>query len=58
LFVDKKKALGQTAGDVADPSTGFSPFPGNINQLVMKMDSYCEVLKKTSGVMEEFVNPK
>jgi hypothetical protein len=45
-------------GDVADASTGLSPFPGNINQLVMEMTSYNEVLDATSGVMEEFVNPK
>lgn len=51
------KALGSGEGDVPD-ATGFSPFPGNINQLVVALDLYVEVLSKTNGVMEEFVNPK
>ena len=45
-------------GDVPDPQTGLSPYPANINQLVMAMDSYTRVLQETAGVMEEFVNPK
>lgn len=45
-------------GDVNDPSTGQSMFPGNINQLLFRMESYVEVLDRTSGVMGEFVNPK
>jgi UDP-sugar pyrophosphorylase len=53
------EALGHgSGGDVADPATGFSPFPGNINQLVVKLDSYAATLGVTSGIMEEFVNPK
>lgn len=44
-------------GDVND-YTGHSPYPGNINQLVFKMDRYCEVLERTQGVLAEFVNPK
>ena len=31
---------------------------GNINQLILKMDSYSRVLKKTKGIVAEFVNPK
>eukprot|EP01047_Picozoa_sp_COSAG01_P048002 COSAG01_NODE_4635_length_4859_cov_19.113235_3_plen_384_part_00 len=27
-------------GDVADPGTGFSPWPGNINELIFKLASY------------------
>ncbi|KAL6747103.1 nucleotide-diphospho-sugar transferase [Haematococcus lacustris] len=45
------------AGDVND-STGFSPFPGNINQLVVKLDTYHHVLERTGGIISEFVNPK
>ena len=45
-------------GDVNDPATGHSPFPGNINQLVMKLDSYCTELHRHGGVIAEFVNPK
>ena len=51
------KALGSEEGDVAD-ATGFSPYPGNINQLVVALGSYGKVLAQTQGVMEEFVNPK
>ena len=48
------------AGDVADAS-GFSPFPGNINQLLYKLggaDGYAAVLRRTGGAIPEFVNPK
>jgi len=45
-------------GDINDPATGCSPYPGNINQLVFKLEPYLKVLNKTSGVMPEFVNPK
>ena len=38
--------------------SGWSPFPGNINQLVLKLSSYVEQLQKTGGVISEFVNPK
>jgi UDP-sugar pyrophosphorylase len=31
------------SGDVADPATGLSPYPGNINQLLMEMKSYNKV---------------
>ena len=44
-------------GDVNDES-GFSPFPGNINQLLFRLDAYAQVLERTKGVMPEFVNPK
>ncbi|RMZ57564.1 hypothetical protein APUTEX25_001764, partial [Auxenochlorella protothecoides] len=44
-------------GDTND-DTGFSPFPGNINQLIVSLDSYCEELQKKGGVIGEFVNPK
>jgi UDP-sugar pyrophosphorylase len=44
-------------GDIND-KTGFSPFPGNINQLVFKLDAYNKVLSRTKGIMPDFVNPK
>ncbi|CAJ1951410.1 unnamed protein product [Cylindrotheca closterium] len=44
-------------GDVNDAS-GFSPFPGNINQLVFQMEGYSKVLERTKGIMPDFVNPK
>lgn len=50
------KAAG--SGDVDDPGTGYSPYPGNINQLVVAMDPYLAALEATGGVVAEFVNPK
>ena len=44
-------------GDVPD-AQGFSMFPGNINVLVIKMESYVKILKRTQGIIAEFVNPK
>jgi UDP-sugar pyrophosphorylase len=49
---------GYTDGDVNDPDTGCSPFPGNINQLLFQLGPYVETLEKTKGLMPEFVNPK
>lgn len=45
-------------GDVADPETGFSPYPGNCNVLVMQVDDYASTLERTGGSVPEFVNPK
>ena len=45
-------------GDVNDGATGCSPFPGNINQLVLKLAPYAATLKRTGGIIAEFVNPK
>ena len=45
-------------GDADDPATGFSPFPGNINQLVVGMAPYLAALDASAGVVGEFVNPK
>eukprot|EP00494_Astrolonche_serrata_P032642 UN32911 len=44
-------------GDVGDKD-GFSVYPGNVNAFVINNKSYCEVLKKTNGMIPEFVNPK
>ncbi|GAB2270425.1 universal stress protein [Dionaea muscipula] len=44
-------------GDV-NAETGFSPFPGNINQLILELGAYIEELNKTGGGIKEFVNPK
>ena len=45
-------------GDFNDAATGRSPFPGNINMLLLKLPSYVELLEETKGVIKEFVNPK
>lgn len=52
------RASGFPDGDVNDPNTGFSPYPGNINQLLFNLKGYSEVLERTKGIMPEFVNPK
>ena len=51
------KAKFNKAGDVPG-SDGYSLFPGNINVLVFKLDTYCAALEKTKGCVPEFVNPK
>lgn len=45
-------------GDVNDPATGLSIFPGNINQLLFAMEPYLLNLEESKGMMPEFVNPK
>lgn len=51
------RATISSEGDV-NCETGYSPFPGNINQLILELDSYIKELKKTGGAIQEFVNPK
>lgn len=52
------RATTNPEGDINDPKTGFSPFPGNINQLVMRLSQYVEELDRHGGLISEFVNPK
>jgi UDP-sugar pyrophosphorylase len=51
------KSSGYPEGDV-NGADGFSPFPGNINQLIFAIPAYVDVLKRTGGLVPEFVNPK
>ncbi|GFY85572.1 UDP-sugar pyrophosphorylase [Actinidia rufa] len=51
------RATGFPDGDV-NCETGYSPFPGNINQLILELGPYIEELTKTRGAIKEFVNPK
>nr|GMD85205.1 UDP-sugar pyrophosphorylase [Ipomoea batatas] len=51
------RASGHSDGDV-NCETGYSPFPGNINQLIIEIGPYIEELTKTGGAIKEFVNPK
>lgn len=45
-------------GDINDES-GFSPYPGNANVLVLGLKEYVQTLNgKDAGVVDEFVNPK
>jgi UDP-sugar pyrophosphorylase len=44
-------------GDVPDKA-GYSHFPGNINVLIFKLETYLPALDATKGIVPEFVNPK
>lgn len=53
------RTQGERLGDVADPDTGYSPFPGNANNIIMELDAYAKTLNgEDQGVVVEFVNPK
>lgn len=53
------RTTGDCQGDVADPDTGYSPFPGNANNLVLELSAYAKTLRgEDQGVVLEFVNPK
>lgn len=45
-------------GDVNQADTGFSLWPGNINELIFKLSSYDQTLERSGGQVPEFVNPK
>ena len=52
------RSQGDCKGDVAD-ETGYSPFPGNANNIVIEMGAYAKTLRgEDQGVVLEFVNPK
>jgi UDP-sugar pyrophosphorylase len=53
------KTQGDCLGDVPDPATGLSPYPGNANNIVIALDAYAKTLRgEDQGVVVEFVNPK
>ena len=53
------RSQGDRKGDVPDPATGYSPFPGNANNLVLELGAYAKTLRgEDQGVVLEFVNPK
>ena len=53
------RSQGDKKGDVPDPETGYSPFPGNANNLVLELGAYARTLRgEDQGVVLEFVNPK
>jgi UDP-sugar pyrophosphorylase len=53
------RSQGDCKGDVADPSTGYSPYPGNANNIVIELGAYAKTLRgEDQGVVLEFVNPK
>jgi UDP-sugar pyrophosphorylase len=44
-------------GDIPNEQ-GFSMFPGNINILCIRLESYVRILEASQGIIAEFVNPK
>eukprot|EP01043_Picozoa_sp_COSAG02_P016245 COSAG02_NODE_711_length_18126_cov_43.786986_4_plen_381_part_00 len=58
------RATVNPAGDVAAPAAadeydmGLSPYPGNTNQLVVKLSSYATAMAASGGTVPEFINPK
>ncbi|GKY97217.1 hypothetical protein MPSEU_000680100 [Mayamaea pseudoterrestris] len=53
------RTQGDCKGDVPDSSTGYSPFPGNANNIIIEMGAYAKTLRgEDQGVVVEFVNPK
>jgi hypothetical protein len=53
------RSQGDGKGDVADPATGYSPYPGNVNNIVIELGAYAKTLRgEDQGVVLEFVNPK
>ena len=44
-------------GDIANKK-GLCDFPGNLNVLVFKLNSYLNILEESKGLVPEFVNPK
>jgi hypothetical protein len=45
------RATTNPEGDVNDPETGKSIFPGNINQLIFALGPYTQVLERTYTVL-------
>ncbi|GLD92116.1 hypothetical protein PINS_up000649 [Pythium insidiosum] len=45
-------------GDVNDPRTGYSLFPGNINHFVADLQTYVNALERSGGRTPEIFNPK
>ena len=56
--LDSLLRAGSSGGDTADAATGYSPFPGNTNTFVVRLEPYESALRATGGAMPEFVNPK
>jgi len=53
------RTQGDCLGDVPDDQTGYSPFPGNANNISIEMSAYAKTLRgEDQGVVLEFVNPK
>ena len=51
-------AAGFSEGDVNEADTGFSKFPGNINQFIIDLTKWLSAVKKSNGAIDEFINPK
>ncbi|CCW70817.1 unnamed protein product [Phytomonas sp. Hart1] len=57
-FEDVARTLTEEKGDHAAVNSKYSPFPGNINTLILKLPIYAERLQASKGQVPEFINPK
>ncbi|KAK7196217.1 UDP-sugar pyrophosphorylase [Novymonas esmeraldas] len=58
VFAEVSRTLTKEGGDVASGASGYSAFPGSVNTLVFKLDSYADRLRESHGTVPEFINPK
>ncbi|GET87675.1 hypothetical protein, conserved [Leishmania tarentolae] len=58
VFAEVSRTLNKDGGEEVSDGGGFSPFPGSINTLVLKLPSYVDRLRESHGVVPEFINPK
>ncbi|AYU77890.1 USP / UDP-sugar pyrophosphorylase [Leishmania donovani] len=58
VFAEVSRTLNKDGGEEASDPTGFSPFPGSVNTLVLKLSSYVDRLRESNGIVPEFINPK
>ncbi|CAJ1014259.1 putative UTP--glucose-1-phosphate uridylyltransferase [Leishmania utingensis] len=58
VFAEVSRTLSNDGGDEVGRPTDFSPFPGSINTLVLKLSSYADRLRESHGTVPEFINPK
>jgi UDP-sugar pyrophosphorylase len=47
----------ESGGEPVD-ANGYSTYPGNINCFAIKLSTYVEVLARSQGLINEFINPK
>ena len=50
-------ASGHPDGDVNE-ADGLSRFPGNINQIIINLESWLSTVATSQGAIDEFINPK
>ncbi|KEG08462.1 UDP-sugar pyrophosphorylase [Trypanosoma grayi] len=58
MFEAVAASLWENGGDCAAPNSPYSPFPGSINTLLLKLTDYVPLLAESHGAVPEFINPK